>query len=393
MGIQEKLLIRDLRRILHVLPSWVRWRTYVLLFLMFVLAFFEVLSIFSMSLMAMSIAAPQAILSHRIVQELLQAIPALGQLCNDLRYFTLLTACIVVAFAAIKNGLSALVGWKSAVLGEDIAFSAGSTIMRHFLYSDYMEHMAGNSAAMFQALSWKTTLGQYVVNILSVYTYAITAVALFLTLISATPGVILLCLFIHDIGIRLRINIRIDTKFGFNSGIHHTNDSFLSVCNYLNRGYFIFSARLGIIKLHVKQQASLIYGIRSHFIGSTSLHIDVSQNRIRKLLRSISDIRQNKLASRCTYNRTSDDQIIQLFFCLCQRNWFCCANRDSISRKQHPRCQNGCKNLLTLFEAYHVTLSFVFYYNPKNTIPIIISFLADSNDYASLFRHFLVNFL
>lgn len=196
MDIQEKLLIRDLRRVLHVLPSWVRWRTYVLLFLMFVLAFFEVLSIFSMSLMAMSIAAPQAILSHRIVQELLQAIPALGQLCNDLRYFTLLTACIVVAFAAIKNGLSALVGWKSAVLGEDIAFSAGSTIMRHFLYSDYMEHMAGNSAAMFQALSWKTTLGQYVVNILSAYTYAITAVALFLTLISATPGVILLCLFI-----------------------------------------------------------------------------------------------------------------------------------------------------------------------------------------------------
>ena len=68
--------------------------------------------------------------------------------------------------------------------------------MRHFLYSDYMEHMAGNSMAMFQALSWKNMLGQYVVNILNVYTYAITAVALFLTLISATPGVILLCLFI-----------------------------------------------------------------------------------------------------------------------------------------------------------------------------------------------------
>ena len=113
MDIQEKLLLRDIRRILHVLPSQLRWRVYGLLFLMFVLAFFEVISIFSMSLMAMSIAAPQAILSHRIVQELLQAIPALGQLCNDLRYFTLLTACIVVAFAAIKNGLSALVGWKA----------------------------------------------------------------------------------------------------------------------------------------------------------------------------------------------------------------------------------------------------------------------------------------
>ena len=71
--------------------------------------------------------------------------------------------------------------------------------MRHFLYSDYMEHMAGNSMAMLQALSWKNMLGQYVVNILNVYTYAITAVALFLTLISATPGVILLCLFITGV--------------------------------------------------------------------------------------------------------------------------------------------------------------------------------------------------
>lgn len=196
MDIQEKLLLRDIRRILHVLPSQVRWRVYGLLFLMFVLAFFEVISIFSMSLMAMSIAAPQVILSHKIVQGIFQFLPALGQFCSDLRYFTLLTACLVVGCTAIKNALAALVGWKSAVLGEDIAFSTGSSIMRHFLYSDYMEYMAGNSMAMFQALSWKNMLGQYVVNILNVYTYAITAVALFLTLISATPGVILLCLFI-----------------------------------------------------------------------------------------------------------------------------------------------------------------------------------------------------
>lgn len=196
MDIQEKLLIRDLRRILHVLPAWVHWRTYGMLFLMFVLAFFEVLSIFSMSLMAMSIAAPQAILPDEIVQWIFLTMPALKQLCNDLRYFTLVTAFVVVACTVIKNGLSALVGWKSAVLGEDIAFIAGSSIMRHFLYSDYMEHMTGNSSAMFQALSCKSSLGQYVVNILNVYTYAIAFVALFLTLVSATPGFILLCLLI-----------------------------------------------------------------------------------------------------------------------------------------------------------------------------------------------------
>ena len=86
MDIQEKLLLRDIRRILHVLPSQVRWRVYGLLFLMFVLAFFEVISIFSMSLMAMSIAAPQVILSHKIVQGIFQFLPALGQFCSCLLY-------------------------------------------------------------------------------------------------------------------------------------------------------------------------------------------------------------------------------------------------------------------------------------------------------------------
>ena len=196
MDIQEKLLIRDLRRVLHVLPSLIRWRTCGLLFLMLILAFFEVLSIFSMSLMAMSVAAPQVILSDEIVQWIFWAVPELKQLCNDLRYFTLVTAFVLVACTVIKNGLSALVGWKSAILGEDIAFIAGNSIMRHFLYSDYMEHMTGNSSAMFQALGYKSSLGQYVVNILNVYTYAIAFVALFLTLVSATPGFILLCLLI-----------------------------------------------------------------------------------------------------------------------------------------------------------------------------------------------------
>ena len=195
MDIQEKLLVRDFRRILHTLPSWVRWRTYGLFFLMFILAFFEVLSICSMSLMAMSIAAPQAIQSYEIVQWLFRQWPEFRELCTDLRYFTLATGCFVVGCIAIKNCLSAIVSWKSAVLGEDIAFITGSIILQNFLYSDYMDHMAGNSGSMFQALNWKGMLGQYMVNILNVYTYATTALALFLTIVSTTPSIILTCLF------------------------------------------------------------------------------------------------------------------------------------------------------------------------------------------------------
>ena len=67
MDLQAALLIRDLRRFLAVLPAWVGRRVCILLVLMLVLAGVEVLAIFSMSLMAMSIAAPQTVLSHPIL--------------------------------------------------------------------------------------------------------------------------------------------------------------------------------------------------------------------------------------------------------------------------------------------------------------------------------------
>ena len=67
--------------------------------------------------------------------------------------------------------------------------------MNHYLNSNYMWHISSNSSDMFQALGWKSQLSQLLVNLLNVYTYAITAVALFFALITATPGVIIGCLF------------------------------------------------------------------------------------------------------------------------------------------------------------------------------------------------------
>ncbi|MBQ3059665.1 MAG: ATP-binding cassette domain-containing protein [Desulfovibrio sp.] len=194
MDLQAALLIRDLRRFLAVLPAWVGRRVCILLVLMLVLAGVEVLAIFSMSLMAMSIAAPQTVLNHPMVQALLHHMPWLAAICAEPRLFSLCTGLLVVGCTVLKSGLAALTAWQSAILGEDIAISAGSRMLHHYLYADYVQHLTGDSKAMFQALSWKDSIAEYMVNILSVYTYGITAAALFVALVSATPAVILVCL-------------------------------------------------------------------------------------------------------------------------------------------------------------------------------------------------------
>ena len=191
MDIQRKLLIRDLKRLLQVLPSRTRLRVASLFAFMLLLALIEVASIFSISLMAMSVAAPENILNHPKMQLAFTWFPSLKELFADTRVFSLMASLLVVSLIFVKNAFTALTNWQSAILGEDIAKYAGCTIMDHFLKSDYMAHMAGDSTAMFQALSWRTHLGTFLVNIMSTYTYAFTALALLVAVLSATPGAIL----------------------------------------------------------------------------------------------------------------------------------------------------------------------------------------------------------
>ena len=195
MSVAKKLFISDVTRIMNLLPRSIRTRIYILFFLMFILALFEVLSILSMSFMGMSVAAPQIILDDPNVKWIMAEFPELAKKCKDIRYFTLISAWGVVILTVLKNMLSALVGWKSSCIGEDVAIFSGSRIMNHYLNSNYMWHISSNSSDMFQALGWKSQLSQLLVNLLNVYTYAITAVALFFALITATPGVIIGCLF------------------------------------------------------------------------------------------------------------------------------------------------------------------------------------------------------
>ena len=195
MSVTKKLFISDVTRIMNLLPRSIRTRIYILFFLMFILALFEVLSILSMSFMGMSVAAPQIILDDPNVKWIMAEFPGLAEKCKDIRYFTLISAWGVVILTVLKNMLSALVGWKSSCIGEDVAIFSGSRIMNHYLNSNYMWHISSNSSDMFQALGWKSQLSQLLVNLLNVYTYAITAVALFFALITATPGVIIGCLF------------------------------------------------------------------------------------------------------------------------------------------------------------------------------------------------------
>lgn len=190
----DKILLRDLARVLQQLPHILRWKTYGLFFLMFLVAIFEVLSILSMSFTAMSVAAPQVLLQSSYTQAVFSFFPSLDRLCQDPRSFTLIASLGVVILTAIKNGLTAFLFWKQAVIAEDVSAYAGDVIMEHYLNSSYMWHISGDSNQTQMALGARQSLSQLLMQILNVYTYAGTSISLVFILVSATPLMILLIL-------------------------------------------------------------------------------------------------------------------------------------------------------------------------------------------------------
>ncbi|MCD7985115.1 MAG: ATP-binding cassette domain-containing protein [Desulfovibrio sp.] len=124
--------------------------------------------------------------------KILTCLPALRRIAEDPRLFALIAAAGAAGLIAAKNGVSAFVTYKTNQLGERISLFAGETIFRHFLCSSYIQHLAGDSGAMFQALSWRSQLGRMIIHLMAVYTYAVIALAMTLTLVIATPGIILL---------------------------------------------------------------------------------------------------------------------------------------------------------------------------------------------------------
>jgi ATP-binding cassette, subfamily B, bacterial PglK len=182
--------VKDLHRIYQVLPRGLQTRTSIVFLYMVILAIIEVVGVLSLSFLAMSVAAPESLMSEPRMARLINSVAFLRAACSDHRYFVLWVSLSVVVLTVVKNIMAAFVGLQTSRLGEDIALFAGKRILTHYLYSPYMWHLSGDGAAKFQALSWKGSLGTLVIQLLTVYTYAIIAFALFITMISTTPSVI-----------------------------------------------------------------------------------------------------------------------------------------------------------------------------------------------------------
>lgn len=192
-------IFSDFLRIYHVLPRNLRRSTRYFFALTGLLSIVEILSVFSISFLAMSVVSPERLLAIKPVSALFHLFPWLKSLADDSRFLALVISGTVIVFIAVKNALAALVNVKTHYLKEQVALFVGETVLKHYLYSPYIVHLAGDSQTMLQALSQRTTLGSMFGLLIMIYTYTVITLALFTIAVVVTPWAVLLVLALSTI--------------------------------------------------------------------------------------------------------------------------------------------------------------------------------------------------
>ncbi len=186
-----QLLFGDMARVYSLLPGRLRVQVWVLFASMLVMATLEVLSISVLAFLGLSVAAPQATASQPGFSSLISLFPAITNLYADPIRFVLYVAIAVFLIFVGKNVFTVYVMWRVARIGELMSLHLGDAMLHRFLCSPYMWHISSDSTRTLSALGARDSMSNMLVQLLSMYVYSLTAVALFVALLSATPGIIL----------------------------------------------------------------------------------------------------------------------------------------------------------------------------------------------------------
>lgn len=186
-----RLLFVNLKRIYAVLPRVLQRRIVSLFFGMTMLGIIELASIMALTGFFAVLNMPERFIGSGPGRMLLELCPALGPVFADPRLFVLCACLVPIGLIILKNALSALMAWRSAMLAEQVAAHVGLSIIERFLHMPYDWHLSSQSSRAMTALQWRFNLGQMLLQILTASSSLITVCLLFLGLTVYDPGVTL----------------------------------------------------------------------------------------------------------------------------------------------------------------------------------------------------------
>ena len=154
------LLFENLHRIYAAVDVALRRRIRGLFILMTLLGLTELASIMALTGFFTILNAPAQFAASVYAQKFLAWFPGFAPTFADHRRLIMWACLLPIAFIVGKNLLSALVAWRSAMLGEAVASHVGTNIMERFLYMPYSWHLSAQSSQALTCMQWRFNLGR-----------------------------------------------------------------------------------------------------------------------------------------------------------------------------------------------------------------------------------------
>jgi len=184
--------ITDGQRIYRLLPRPLQRSFWVVLFIQFIAALTETMTLLVISLFAVSVAAPETARNNFLIQPLLAMSPTLTEWSLSHRRLVGLTSFLMVAFIVFKTFFATLVAQKTTTFSEKVSLLIGRETLWRYLNKSYFWHISPESSTVIHKFSQRGHLSSFLSALLLVYSHVLCCLALFTSLFLAHPRLTLM---------------------------------------------------------------------------------------------------------------------------------------------------------------------------------------------------------
>ncbi|CAK7018519.1 MAG: Vitamin B12 import ATP-binding protein BtuD [Desulfovibrio sp.] len=187
------------RNIYKRLPQRLRRGVWFTTSISLLVALLELALALAVSLLGVSLAAPESLMQQEQVQAFLRYFPEVAPLLTNQRNLLVFLLSSIVIALLLKCAVSMYMYWKQGWLSQEISAYINHSLFKGYLYGSYLWHVGQETALLQTHLSWREQVATFVMQLLLFSTYFSVTFFLLLSMLITAPVVGLFVLIVTGI--------------------------------------------------------------------------------------------------------------------------------------------------------------------------------------------------
>jgi ABC-type multidrug transport system fused ATPase/permease subunit len=206
-------LFQDATRLYRLLPPRLKASYWLILARQVSFAVVETVTLLAISLFAMSVAAPEAVINNSFVKLVFKHLPFLAELCASPRRLVAFASLLMVLAVALKAGLNIWTTRGTSLFSEKVTLYIGREAIRRYLNQSYYWHISPESADVIHRVTNRFILATFLLQMLLLHSNVVCCLFLFVSLLIAQPKLtlaVMLCFSMASLLVFLTIRRNLD---------------------------------------------------------------------------------------------------------------------------------------------------------------------------------------